>query len=756
MFKKISYLNPLFNRKITVLFSFLLFANSAYYSYHAIFTPFVPQAVNCRLLYFILIICFLLSFLLTDNQKKLTWGKIIKTFIFSLLPSALIILVGYIKYPENFKDNAQIAANLVIILSSFFIFLKLSKYKNTFELFSDFSSRKELSDEKKEKKNNLAIALIIFLVLAFNIGFGLYHLTEFSAVDEPLWTFDRIPKFWNNFFDGEWHKTRISDKPGITVALISGIGKFWVGASDYEKIQVQGEVTGPVEIIKKINISLRLPILLFNALSLIAIFFLLKKILGRFNASMSIIFIGLSPILLGLSRIINPDSLFWIFSSLSVLSYLIFLKNSEKKYLFLTGIFLGLATLTKYVANFFFVFYFFMIFADFVLNKKSEEWKDYFKKSLGSYATIVYISLITFFIFLPAAWVDLSRITEGTMFSEVFLNFLPAFMTIILILLGEIYLLKGKISTHFFKYLAGQRELIIRIISAFFLLAVMITFVNVWLDMKWFDFEEILASPKSSKTIGGFSGLMLANFYSLIFGIHPLAIIFIIILLIYIIFGKKYEYKIWPTYIILFIFLYYSAYVIDQIGATVRYQIIIYPLAFILSSLGFRVFLFRFHCRKKICFLALIFLILCLIFSLNKIKPFYFSYTSSLLPEKYILNLKDMGDGSYEAAQYLNSLKDAEKLIVWTDKKGVCSFFLGKCFSDYRLKSYTKIDYFVVSAGRESKTQRQRDISAKNSLGIVLEELYRNDDYEYKLEIGGRPNNFIKVFSHEKLVDGKN
>lgn len=754
MFKKIFFLNPISNKKIAVIFSILFLINSFYFSYHAVFTPFVAQIVNCPLIYIILAaIFFLLSFFCCS---KIEWRKIIKTFFLILLPSTILIAIGYILYPLNFDKNARLFATLIIAAESFVVFLKCFNYKKIEDFFAEFSMKK--SDDGEKKKSSFLIGLIVFLVLVLNLGFGLYHLAEFAGVDEPLWAFDRIPKFWNNVFDGEWQKTRISDKPGITVALISGLGKFWLDPDIYKSINYQGEVTGSIENIKKLNFYLRFPILIFNALSLILFFVFLKKLFGRFIAAVSVILIGLSPILLGISRIINPDSLFWVFSSLSFLSYLLFFKNSERKYVFLTGIFLGFSLLTKYVANFFFIFYFAMIFFDYILNKKDENWKEYFKKSLGYYGAIIYLSLLTFFVFLPAAWVDLGRITEGSIFSEVFLKFLPAFLVIVILILGEIYLFKGKISSAILNYLSGKKDLIIKTISALFLAIIFFTTINTWLGMKWFDFEEILASPKSSKTIEGLSGLMLSDFYSLIFGIHPFALVFIIFLLAGIILGykKTKQYEIWPVYIIICIFLYYLAYVFNQVGATVRYQIIIYPLAFILASLGFRSALSFLRCKGKLCFLSLAILFLILVFSLNKIKPFYFSYASVLLPQDNILNLKDMGDGSYEAAQYLNSLKDAEKLIVWTDKKGVCSFFVGKCFGDYKLKYYAKIDYFVVSAGRESKAQRQRDISAKNSLGIVLEDLYKSDNYEYKLEIGGRPSNYLKVFSYEKLLDRKN
>jgi len=147
------------------------------------------------------------------------------------------------------------------------------------------------------------------------------------------------------------------------------------------------------------------------------------------------------------------------------------------------------------------------------------------------------------------------------------------------------------------------------------------------------------------------------------------------------------------------------------------------------------------------------------IYSLLSIKPFYFSYASDLLPKEHVLNLKDMGDGSYEAAQYLNSLPNAKELSIWSDKKGVCTFFVGKCFIgvEFKKEDETNFDYFVVSSGRKNRTTNMN----KNKLSANVTEfkvypLYEMGNADYEIKIGGRPNNFIKVFSVSKLNHIKN
>ena len=140
------------------------------------------------------------------------------------------------------------------------------------------------------------------------------------------------------------------------------------------------------------------------------------------------------------------------------------------------------------------------------------------------------------------------------------------------------------------------------------------------------------------------------------------------------------------------------------------------------------------------------------LYSLNSIRPFYFSYASSLLPEKYVLNFKDMGDGSYEAAQYLNSLSNPGGIEIWTDKRGVCMFFIGECNSGigFENEDAVNFDYFVVSSGRESRTTTMtlNRYEGGNDKILRLDKLYDEENPQWKLEIGGRPNNFVKVISN--------
>lgn len=756
--------------------------------------PYRPYLYLAEFIFFVLTIGTIAYF-----SKKFNLFQITKKMLLVYLPSEIIFLFFNIqnqKISEKLMINNlfKISVSLYLVIGSIYLFLKykdsisskekkmlkkynfsFSKLRNNFLIFDSKPPHQKLTSKLLGLRTlhffqfisaiihkifwcggkKIVTALILVIVIAINLGFGSYHLSEFAAVDEALWTYDRIPKFWNNVSDGEFYKTMVSDKPGITVALISGIGLNWINPKDYETISWQGEVRGPSNDIKDLNFTLRLPILIFNALMLLFFYFLLKKLFSRSVAVASVILIGLSPILLGISIIINPDSLLWTLMPLSIISWLINLKTKENKYLYICGIFLGLAILTKYVANILYIFFFALIFLEYILNKEkyaSVPVFQYFKKAFFDYLTVIFISLLTFFIFLPAAWVEIGRLFEGTILSKAFLGVWPIFAVIIAIIIFDSAIFKNKYSSRLMIFLSKYDSAIKKLIILAFLVLALGAFANTYLGMQYYDFESILASPKSSYTLTGFSGLMLANFYSLIFGITPIAFLALIFLAVKSLKNIKNSDHINIIYLILFILLYYAASAIENVSATVRYQIIIYPLALILSAVGIVEFLkiinFRSPAAKALVYLLLIIIS---VYSLNFIRPFYFSYASDLLPNKYVLNLKDMGDGSFEAASYLNKLSGAENLNIWSDKRGVCTFFTGRCHSgnDYK-KSEAYFDYFVVSSGRESRTIKMIAPRAINNDELIrFDELYNRNDYVFKLEIGGRPNNFVKIIKAE-------
>lgn len=682
-------------------------------------------------------------------QKKIDLYAFIKQVTVFLFPAAAVLAVAF-SYSHEFHPFAFLLVNFCVF-SSFVLFFRqyLTKSHSDKKLNLSLLRIKELIKNNKIQLAVLSLAVIIYLF------FGILRLGKFAAVDEPLWTFDRIPKYWNNVADGEFHKTMISDKPGITVALVSGVGLLAVNPKEYKLIRHETHLEQSGKKIEKLNLSFRLPFLIFGAFGIFLFYFLLKNLLGKEAALFSSIFIALSPIILGVSRIVNPDGLLWIFLPATFLSFLLYLRhNNSLFYVILTGILLGLSLLTKYVSNILLFIFPLFIFLDYALRDKNSAEKNgsYFKKSFLDFIAIVIISLFVFYALLPATWMRPARVLEATFFSDAFINFWHIFVLLTIFLAADTLIWKNYFLVKMADFIRQAKKIILVSVPLIFIFFVIFAFLNVRLDMRWYDFESIMASPKTSAGLGFFLGSFSSNFYSLVFGLVPLALFGGMLALIWYFRNKNEIEKRHIFYFSLFILIYYFASVANEVSATVRYQIVAFPVFMIMAGIGLKNF--REISRTGtsfsviLCFLTIV----AGIWSFHFIRPFYFSYASSLLPQKYVLNYKDMGDGSYEAAEFLNSLPEADDKILWTDKRGVCYFFTGKCLNDYNLKEGQRIDYFAVSAGRKNRTEKLILTKGReNTYDLSLNELYERQDYIKIIEIGGRPGNYIKIFFARNL-----
>jgi len=135
--------------------------------------------------------------------------------------------------------------------------------------------------------------------------------------------------------------------------------------------------------------------------------------------------------------------------------------------------------------------------------------------------------------------------------------------------------------------------------------------------------------------------------------------------------------------------------------------------------------------------------------------PFYFNYTNFLLPQKYLIS-DAWGYGGYESAQYLNSLPNANDLLVWTDYDGVCEFFIGKCMlRQYKYSAKQNFDYAVL-------TRRGKILYDPNHIrwikedNLSMKEAYDNPVPDWQLLINDRPENFVRVVKLQKWpIDNK-
>jgi len=720
---------------------------------------FLNSGLTTRAVYFLIFILSVGAYLhIFLFSGKISPRVVLEKTLLLFAPTELLILYGLQKLTRLHPNFG--------LLSAFYILLLFIWIIRTTSADPDGQIKVQLARFFQNIKSSIAkadwkIAILVLLLMGLNLSFGLYHLGKMAVVDEPLSTFDRIPDFWKNISQRDWYNARVSDKPGLPVAAISGIGLLTEeDPKRFKKISWEGEIINPnASQIPGFNFAFRFPLLVFVVLMLPLFYWLARILAGSSAALIFVIFVGLSPILIGNSRIINPDGLLWIFTSFSFMAYLIHLKQADGQgrfYLYLSSFFLALAILTKYTANIFYLFFFALIFIEYLFNRAKHSAltvREYLKKSLIDYGILVILSLCAFYFLYPAVWEKPSRVLIGTIGSQALEPIWPFFAGALGLVLADLLLLKSRLISFALQNFLKIRITLIAAIAALFLFSAAAVFLNVYSGMKFFPFEDILASPKSSFESQGAVGMFFANFYPLLFGISPLALIFLFVFLANGLAKKGFESENFRTiaYILLFILIYYAGSVVSEVASIIRYQIILFPLILLASGIALaEIFEAVFEKRKfqlEIYSLRYqlfaVFLIFLLCIPLFSVKPFYMGYASSLLPKQFYLDVKDMGDGSYEAAQYLNSLPNSKNLKIWSDKQGVCVFFVGRCFTSLSASFFenNQLDYFVVSSGRESRTTKMTSRFADT---LDFAKIYAKKPASI-IEIAHRPNNFVKI-----------
>ncbi|EKE10992.1 MAG: hypothetical protein ACD_15C00162G0008 [uncultured bacterium] len=753
----IQYLSKQKTFLILLAFSFFLTINTLFFlaSQGAFFHSFqnsLPR-IFFYLAYFVLTSGILL---LPLPQKEIfNFDFLAKSLLLIYLPSELIFIYAL---QGNFQFTPYVGifvALYVAFLNFFIIRLQLKK---------DNLNSSSLT-EKKHPVSRLALA-IIFLVMLTSFSFGFFRLGKLAVVDEPLWTFDRVPNFWRDFAEMDWRNANVSDKPGQTVAAISGAGLlFEKNPKKFEdRVSTQENPNINAPRMEKFNLAFRLPIWIFVIMMAPLFFLFIRRLAGENSALLSVILIYLSPLMIGNSRIINPDSILWIFTSLSIITFLTYLKENRKAPLVLSAFFLGLGILTKYTANLLYFFFLGLVWAEYIFNFSryaKEGFHPYFKKRFADYGLLIFISFSTFFVLYPAAWGKPMRLLNSTLLSQAMEPLWITFVSLLILLAADLIFLKSLVLGKIMNFLVRFQKWLFIFFSGIFIISVLLVFINVYGGMNMFDFQEILSSPKSSFSNVNLLDFFITNFYPLVFGVSALAILPLMFFSIVSVFQKNFPSENARNifYLILFILVYYAGSTASQVASIIRYQIIVFPVLLIASAMAIRELVTIFNIRgeykkfdlyeKKPYFF--LFLIIILASSLWQVKPFYMGYASVLLPEKYYLDIKDMGEGSYEAAEYLNSLPDAKKLSIWTDKQGVCVFFVGKCHTkiDTDFFAETNFDYLVVSSGRKSRTTKLRgELFFK---GTAIKEIYETEKYEKIIPLAGRKNNYLKIIKSHAL-----
>ncbi|MCB0209113.1 MAG: glycosyltransferase family 39 protein [Anaerolineae bacterium] len=263
-------------------------------------------------------------------------------------------------------------------------------------------------------KRDLLLAVLVGLV-AFSPR--ILNLDLFLTADEPKSWFGRAILFLDALARADWAATFDSPAPGVTTMWAGSIGLLL----EYARQGFPGPLTDflatvPFDPLDPAILPLiRLPIVLLATLTAILTFWWGRAIFGRPAALLAALFIALDPFILALTRILGHDGPVTLFIWLSLLTFLrtlppspispsSHLPISPSPFLILSGIFGGLAFLSKYPSLFLGAFIAVTIL---ILHLRHQPtWLQALRATIIDVAIWSIAAGVIFVLLWPAMWVD--------------------------------------------------------------------------------------------------------------------------------------------------------------------------------------------------------------------------------------------------------------------------------------------------------------------------------------------------------------
>ncbi len=233
---------------------------------------------------------------------------------------------------------------------------------------------KTMEIKKDKTKDFFNILAIVFVGVVFLLFFKIKHSMTFPNLDEFLWMY-RSRFFMDRVLDLDFANLIQSYHPGIMVMWASGpfmeiinydfnsIVRFIESLNDsgagYNIINDQNQEL--YNNFKSISFLFNIPIFTVIFLFIFSLYYLLRKLaFGRWAIIFSLLLIATTPYYIYFTT--PTDKFVGIFSTLSILSLLVYAKNKgAKKFLILSAIFSAWAAITKMSALFLIPFSFFAL-----------------------------------------------------------------------------------------------------------------------------------------------------------------------------------------------------------------------------------------------------------------------------------------------------------------------------------------------------------------------------------------------------------
>lgn len=260
------------------------------------------------------------------------------------------------------------------------------------------------------------IVRALFPFLLFFIAFlprAIKVVTSFA-----LWH-TRGKLFFEALMSQDWNATWQAPHPGVTTMWLSGLVQ-WIGPSfisDFDELSTNRQM------------EIELILLAFViALAIILSYFILAHVFDRLVAAVAMLLVALDPYHIALSKAIHVDALLSVFTMISALFLWAYLKDERRRFLIFSGVFAGLALLSKSPAVFL-IPYFFLAIGLMQISKIFRDdmgWRRPSQRELieavkeSGLALVIWAAPFVFILFLlwPAMWSQpietLSDVYNGT------------------------------------------------------------------------------------------------------------------------------------------------------------------------------------------------------------------------------------------------------------------------------------------------------------------------------------------------------
>lgn len=229
-------------------------------------------------------------------------------------------------------------------------------------------------------------------------------------VSRPMQWFSRSVRFSDALLARDWAATYQRYHPGVTTMWLSGVGmKIFAWRKGLSSEQLLGAAPAKPGVLNDAVTAGVLPLAFVIALCIGLSYLLLSKIAGSRVAFAGSCLIALDPFYITHSKVLHVDALLATFMLTSVLFLLTYLRRSKCADLMLSGVFAGLAFLSKSPAYFLVPYSVLMVGVHELVLEAGSGWREWGRRFLATAWILLLwgtIACVVFAALWPAMWVD--------------------------------------------------------------------------------------------------------------------------------------------------------------------------------------------------------------------------------------------------------------------------------------------------------------------------------------------------------------